>query len=50
MSLKQWEQKVLETPDAETRVQEIEDELRLAVDLSARRAGDPGILGCISSQ
>lgn len=37
MSLKQWEKKVLDAPDAEARVQEIEDELRLAANLTALR-------------
>ena len=37
MSLKQWETKVLETPGAEERVREIEDELRLAAGLTALR-------------
>ena len=37
MSLKQWEKKVLETPGAEDRVREIEDELRLAAGLTALR-------------
>ena len=37
MSLKRWEKKVLDAPDAETRVQEIEDELRLAANLTALR-------------
>jgi DNA-binding XRE family transcriptional regulator len=37
MSLKQWEKKVLEAPGAPERVQEIEDELRLAAGLTALR-------------
>ena len=37
MSLKEWEKKVLEAPGAETRVREIEDELRLAAGLTALR-------------
>lgn len=37
MSLKKWEEKVLNAPDAEGRVQEIEDELRLASSLTALR-------------
>jgi transcriptional regulator with XRE-family HTH domain len=37
MSLKQWEKKVLQTPGAEERVREIEDELRLAAGLTALR-------------
>lgn len=37
MSLEQWEKKVLETPGAEDRVREIEDELRLAAGLTALR-------------
>lgn len=37
MSLKQWEEKVLEAPGAPERVQEIEDELRLAAGLTALR-------------
>jgi transcriptional regulator with XRE-family HTH domain len=37
MSLKQWEKKVLEAPGALERVQEIEDELRLAAGLTALR-------------
>jgi transcriptional regulator with XRE-family HTH domain len=37
MSLKQWEQKVLEAPGAPERVREIEDELRLATGLTALR-------------
>jgi transcriptional regulator with XRE-family HTH domain len=37
MSLEQWEKKVLETPGAEERVREIEDELRLATGLTALR-------------
>ena len=37
MSLKQWENKVLEAPGAPERVQEIEDELRLAAGLTALR-------------
>jgi hypothetical protein len=35
MSLKQWEKKVLEAPGAPERVQEIEDEVRLAAGLTA---------------
>ena len=37
MSLKEWEKKVLDTPNAENRVQEIEDEFRLATSLTALR-------------
>ena len=37
MSLKQWEKGDLETEGAEVRVQEIEDELRLAAGLTALR-------------
>ena len=37
MSLKQWENKVLEAPGADERVREIEDELRLAAGLTALR-------------
>ena len=37
MSLKQWEKKVLEAPGAKERVRELEDELRLAVSLTALR-------------
>lgn len=37
MSLKQWEKKILEAPGAPERVQEIEDELRLAAGLTALR-------------
>lgn len=37
MSLEQWEKKVLETPGAEDRVREIEDELRLSAGLTALR-------------
>ena len=37
MSLKQWEKKVLGAEGAEGRVQEIEDELRLATGLTALR-------------
>ena len=37
MSLKDWEQKVLEAPGAAERVAEIEDELRLAAGLTALR-------------
>jgi transcriptional regulator with XRE-family HTH domain len=37
MGLKQWEKKVLEAPGAPERVQEIEDELRLAAGLRALR-------------
>ena len=37
MSLKEWEQKVLEAPGAAERVAEIEDELRLAAGLTALR-------------
>jgi transcriptional regulator with XRE-family HTH domain len=37
MSLEEWEEKVLETPRAAERVQEIEDELRLATALTALR-------------
>jgi len=37
MSLKQWEDKVLEAPGADERVREIEDELRLAAGLTALR-------------
>jgi transcriptional regulator with XRE-family HTH domain len=37
MSLKKWEQKVLEAPGAAERVAEIEDELRLAAGLTALR-------------
>jgi len=37
MSLKAWEKKVLEAPGAVERVAEIEDELRLAVALTALR-------------
>jgi transcriptional regulator with XRE-family HTH domain len=37
MSVKQWEEKVLEAPGAEERVREIEDELRLAAGLTALR-------------
>ena len=37
MSLEQWEKKVLETPGAEGRVREVEDELRLAAGLRALR-------------
>ena len=36
MSLKQWEKKVLDAPDAEARVQDIEDELRLAASASGQ--------------
>jgi len=37
MSMKQWEKKVLESPGADERVREIEDELRLAAGLTALR-------------
>lgn len=37
MRLKEWEKKVLDTPGAEERVAEIEDELRLAAGLTALR-------------
>jgi transcriptional regulator with XRE-family HTH domain len=37
MSLKKWETKVLEAPGALERVQEMEDELRLAAGLTALR-------------
>ena len=37
MSLKDWEQKVLSTPGAAERVDEIEHELRLAAGLTALR-------------
>ncbi len=37
MTLKQWENKILETPGANERVREIEDELRLAAGLTALR-------------
>ncbi len=37
MSLKQWEDKILETPGVNERVREIEDELRLAAGLTALR-------------
>lgn len=37
MSLKKWEEKVLKSPGAAERVAEIEDELRLAVGLTALR-------------
>lgn len=37
MSLKEWENKVLATAEAEGRVREIEDELRLAAGLTALR-------------
>lgn len=37
MSLKQWEKKVLSKPGAAKRVDEIEDELRLAAGLTALR-------------
>ncbi len=37
MSLKQWEKKVLESPGADERVRELEDELRLAAGLTALR-------------
>jgi transcriptional regulator with XRE-family HTH domain len=37
MSLKQWEKKVLSKPGATKRVDEIEDELRLAAGLTALR-------------
>lgn len=37
MSLKRWEQGVLDAPGAEGRVREIEDELRLAAGLTALR-------------
>ena len=37
MSLKEWEKKVLNTPNAENRVQEIEDEFHLATSLTALR-------------
>ncbi len=37
MSLKRWEEKILKAPNAESRVQEIEDELRLATSLTALR-------------
>ncbi len=37
MSMKQWEKKVLESPGANERVREIEDELRLTAGLTALR-------------
>lgn len=37
MSMKKWEEKVLEAPGAAERVAEIEDELRLAAGLTALR-------------
>ena len=37
MTVKQWEKKVLERPGARKRVDEIEDELRLAAGLTALR-------------
>ncbi|MCQ3809491.1 MAG: helix-turn-helix transcriptional regulator [Acidimicrobiia bacterium] len=37
MGLKDWEKKVLDSSNAENRVQEIEDELRLATSLTALR-------------
>ena len=37
MSLKEWEAKVLQAPGAEERVSEIEEELRLALGLTALR-------------
>lgn len=37
MTIKEWESKVLEAPGAAERVAEIEDELRLAVGLTALR-------------
>jgi transcriptional regulator with XRE-family HTH domain len=37
MSLKRWEKRVLQSPGADKRVREIEDELRLAAGLTALR-------------
>lgn len=37
MTLKQWEKKILAEPDAKERVDEIENELRLAAGLTALR-------------
>jgi len=37
MTLEQWETKILQPPGAETRVQEIEKELRLATNLTTLR-------------
>ena len=39
MSMRQWETRVLSVPGAEERVREIEDELRLAANLTALREG-----------